>query len=152
MPTPVIYLVPRSPQGSSILPSAVAKQLGGQPSICGIHELAASRWHSLTITRQLVVSYTTFSPLPKRFFISDEIFGGYFLLPTPTVTNSFYFRKWSVLCRPDFPLTSFRCKRQSRNAAFLKQERIEIISEINPFFLEVPSRVELLYTVLQTVT
>ena len=34
------------------------------PSNDGIHELAASSWHSLTITRQLVVSYTTFSPLP----------------------------------------------------------------------------------------
>ena len=28
---------------------------------------------------------------------------GYFLLPTPTVTNSFYFRKWDALCCPDFP-------------------------------------------------
>ena len=31
---------------------------------------------------------------------------GYFLLPTPTVTNSFYFRKWDALCCPDFPLSS----------------------------------------------
>lgn len=30
--------------------------------------------------------------------------GGYFLLPSPIVTNSFYFRKWSALCCPDFPL------------------------------------------------
>ena len=30
--------------------------------------------------------------------------GGCFLLPAPTVTNSFYFRKWSALCCPDFPL------------------------------------------------
>ena len=29
--------------------------------------------------------------------------GGYFLLPTPAVTNSFYFRKWDVLYCPDFP-------------------------------------------------
>ena len=30
--------------------------------------------------------------------------GGCFLLPAPTVTNSFYFRKWSTLYCPDFPL------------------------------------------------
>lgn len=36
-----------------------------------------------------------------------SIEGGYFLLSTPTVTNSFYFRKWSALCRPDFPLASY---------------------------------------------
>lgn len=36
--------------------------------------------------------------LPKR--------GGPFLLPLPTVTNSLYFRKWSTLCCPDFPLAS----------------------------------------------
>ena len=39
---------------------------GGQPSDDGIHELAASSRHSPTITRWLVVSYTTFSPLPLR--------------------------------------------------------------------------------------
>ena len=62
---PVIYLVPESPLGSSTLPSAVARRQSDEPpSICGLHELTAPRWHSLTITRQLVVSYTTFSPLP----------------------------------------------------------------------------------------
>jgi hypothetical protein len=60
----VIYLVPKSPLGSSTLPSTAAlRQSDEPPSICGIHELTAPRWHSLTITRQLVVSYTTFSPL-----------------------------------------------------------------------------------------
>ena len=47
------------------------------------------------ITHWLVVSYTTFSPLP---------YGGNFLLPAPTVTNSFHFQKWGTLCCPDFPL------------------------------------------------
>lgn len=62
--TSVIYLVPKSPLGSSTLPSTAAlRQSDEPPSICGIHELTAPRWHSLTITRQLVVSYTTFSPL-----------------------------------------------------------------------------------------
>lgn len=62
--TSVIYLVPKSPLGSSTLPSTAAlRQSDEPPSICGIHELTAPRWYSLAITRQLVVSYTTFSPL-----------------------------------------------------------------------------------------
>ena len=36
----------------------------GQSSNNGLHELAASRWHSPQIALRLVVSYTTFSPLP----------------------------------------------------------------------------------------
>lgn len=44
--------------------------------------------------------------------------GGYFLLPSPIVTNSFYFRKWSALCCPDFPLAPQRCQRQSQNTVF----------------------------------
>ena len=61
---PVIYLVPESPLGSSTLPSAAARRQSDEPpSICGLPELTAPRWHSLAITRQLVVSYTTFSPL-----------------------------------------------------------------------------------------
>ena len=61
---PAIYLLRRSPCGSSVLPS-IAELLhsGGQPSVDGLHELAASSGHSPTITRRLVVSYTTFSPL-----------------------------------------------------------------------------------------
>ena len=58
------------------------------------------------ITHRLVVSYTTFSPLPHTRR------GGCFLLPTPAVADSFYFRKWSVLCRPDFPLAT-KDKRQT---------------------------------------
>lgn len=87
--TSVIYLVPKSPLGSSTLPSAAAlRQSDEPPSICGIHELTAPRWYSLAITRQLVVSYTTFSPLlSPTVGISGG--SGYFLLPTPTVTNSF---------------------------------------------------------------
>lgn len=47
----------------STLHSSPKGQSDEPPSICGIHELTAPRWHSLAITRQLVVSYTTFSPL-----------------------------------------------------------------------------------------
>ena len=39
-------------------------RLGGLPSNNGLHELAAPERHSQTITRLLVVSYTTFSSLP----------------------------------------------------------------------------------------
>lgn len=112
---PVIYLVPESPLGSSTLPSAAARRQSDEPpSICGLHELTAPRWHSLAITRQLVVSYTTFSPLlSPTVGISGG--SGYFLLPTPTVTNSFYFRKWDALRCPDFPLapSSRECQRQA---------------------------------------
>ena len=51
------------------------------------------------ITHWLVVSYTTFSPLPTL-----QEGGGCFLLSKPTVTNSFQFQKWGALCCPDFPL------------------------------------------------
>ena len=55
-----------------------------------------------------MVSYTTFSPLPdlspSHSVRSETVSGGHSLLPYPTVTNSFYFRKWSTLCCPDFPL------------------------------------------------
>jgi len=55
------------PYGSSILPSIVAlRHSGGQPSADGIRELAASRRNSTTVTRRLVGSYPTFSPLPLR--------------------------------------------------------------------------------------
>ena len=51
-------------------------------------------WWSLTLA---------FSPLPH---LISEIGGGCFLLPSPAVTNSFYFRKWSALYCPDFPLAA----------------------------------------------
>ena len=92
---PVIYLRRRSPYGSSVLPSI---ESDGLPSDDGLHELAASSGHSSTVTCRLVVSYTTFSPLPNT-----KRDGGHSLLPLPAVTDSFYFQKWIVLCCPDFP-------------------------------------------------
>jgi hypothetical protein len=47
---------------------------GGQPSNDGIRELAASRWHSPMITHRLVVSYTTFSPLPMINIVYRRLF------------------------------------------------------------------------------
>ena len=71
---PAIYLLRTSPCVSSVLPSIASRRnSGGQPSHGdGIHELAASSGNSTTITRCLVVSYTTFSPLlvAKRLFSS----------------------------------------------------------------------------------
>ena len=43
---------------------SLAGASGGQPSVDGIHELAAPSRYSTTVTSRLVVSYTTFSPLP----------------------------------------------------------------------------------------
>ncbi len=62
----VIYLRHELPRGSSILPSIVYPEALGRTALCddGIRELAASRRNSPTVTRRLVVSYTTFSPLP----------------------------------------------------------------------------------------
>lgn len=124
----VIYLVPKSPLGSSTLPSAAAlRQSDEPPSICGIHELTAPRWHSLTITRQLVVSYTTFSPLPHTRR------GGYFLLPTPAVADSFYFRKWGSLCCPDFPLLRLCAAATEPRHCFQQDAKLRKIAHIGQF-------------------
>ena len=64
---PVIYLLRGLRRGSSVLPSIVSGDSGGQPSADGLHELAASRRHSPQIALRLVVSYTTFSPLPAYY-------------------------------------------------------------------------------------
>ena len=73
---PVIYLIRMSPHGLSILPSIAAQGIwADNPFDDGLHELAAPRRHSPPITRRLVVSYTTFSPLPHTRR------GGCFLLP-----------------------------------------------------------------------
>ena len=86
----VIYLVPKSPLGSSTLPSTAARRQSDEPpSICGIHELTAPRWHSLTITRQLVVSYTTFSPLqqPRRRIAGKAVIFFYRHLLSPIASS-----------------------------------------------------------------
>jgi len=45
----------------------IPKNSGEQPyHDDGLHELAASRKHSIVVTNYLVVSYTTFSPLPAH--------------------------------------------------------------------------------------
>ena len=86
---PVIYLVPASPQVSSVLPSIAAEALGRATlDVDGLHELAASSGNSTTVTRRLVVSYTRLltlaPPLEKRggavvFFSPDQ--------PSPTAST-----------------------------------------------------------------
>ena len=83
----VIYLLHRSPHGSSILPSIALISSDGTPSNDGIHELAASRWHSPMITHRLVVSYTTFSPLP-RTSVAVVFFCRHLPSPTASILGS----------------------------------------------------------------
>lgn len=95
-----IYLLRKSPCVSSILPSTVSSKGNrtGSPQTMvymnlqppdGTARWSPIGWWSLT---------HAFSPLPHTRH------GGCFLLPTPAVADSFYFRKWGSLCCPDFPL------------------------------------------------
>ena len=95
-----IYLLRKSPCVSSILPSTVSSKGNrtGSPQTMvymnlqppdGTARWLPIGWWSLT---------HAFSPLPHTRH------GGCFLLPTPAVADSFYFRKWGSLCCPDFPL------------------------------------------------
>jgi len=75
-----------SPCISSVLPSVEDLRLsGGQPSVDGLRELAASRWNSTAVTNRLVVSYTTFSPLPFRAVV---FFSHIQLSPTASIFRS----------------------------------------------------------------
>ena len=73
--------------------------------------------HLLTLT----------SPLTRK--------GGCFLLPTPTVTNSFYFRKWDALCCPDFPLASPIKEYQRQTEALLSKCKGNKKKRYSPFFI-----------------
>lgn len=97
---PAIYPIRESPHGFSVPPSAGVSRAGYpqtavymnlQPPAGTARRSPDGRW-SLT---------HAFSPLPA------SVAGGCFLLPWPTVTNSFYFRKWSALRCPDFPPVPF---------------------------------------------
>ena len=100
-----IYLVYESPHSSSILPSIVTK----------VGRTILKQWFTRTCGLQM--TQPTDRPvagglLHHLLTLTLLSAGGCFLLPYPTVTNSFYFRKWSVLCRPDFPLAT-KDKRQT---------------------------------------
>ena len=72
-------------------------------------------------------------PYPTCGIHNTTVSGGYFLLPYPTVTNSFYFRKWSTLCCPDFPLALMKGQRQGRESAFQLQTYIFFLNFASPF-------------------
>lgn len=103
---PVIYLLRKSPCGSSVLPSIGISRAGNPQTMVyanlqppdGTARRSPAGWWSLT---------------PPSHPYHIIIYGGCFLLPSPTVTNSFYFRKWSTLRCPDFPPVSQRHRRQA---------------------------------------
>ena len=85
---------------------------GGQPSVDGIRELAASRWHSPMITHRLVVSYTTFSPLPCR---SGAVLFFCFLLLLPIAST---FGSGASCAARTFLSHPAGCQRQNRDTVF----------------------------------
>jgi len=94
----VIYLVHESPHGSSVLPSIVT---------CVVGQATLRRWYTWTCSLQS--TQPNDHPLAGGLLhhlltLTSKNWGGRSLLPAPTVTNSFYFQKWSALCCPDFPL------------------------------------------------
>ena len=62
------------PAAQAFYPPSQSETSDEQPSNDGIHELATSRRHSPTIARRLVVSYTTFSPLPDTRAVASTQF------------------------------------------------------------------------------
>ena len=96
---PVIYLICRSPCNSSILPSVVLKL--GRAALKQRFTWTCSSW-----TAQPSDHPPAGSLLHYLLTLTINKDGGHFLLPTSTVTNSFYFRKQDALCCPDFPLAS----------------------------------------------
>ena len=95
-----IYLRRESLRGSSVLPSIVMK----------IGRTILRRWFTWTCSLQIAqpVNHLTAGSLLHHLLTLTCIYtGGYFLLLHPTVTDSFHFQKWSVLCCPDFPPTPY---------------------------------------------
>ena len=96
---PVIYLICRSPCNSSILPSIVLKL--GRAALKQRFTWTCSSW-----TAKQSDHPPAGSLLHYLLTLTINKDGGHSLLPTSTVTNSFYFRKQDALCCPDFPLAS----------------------------------------------
>ena len=80
---PVIYLICESLHSFSVLPSTVYS--GGQPSDDGLHELAASRWHGLPITRQGCSLLHYILTLTTNEFVAVIFF--YLHLPSPAAST-----------------------------------------------------------------
>ena len=93
----VIYLIRMSPHGLSILPSIGVSRTGYPQTMVYMNLQPPDG-----TARRSPDDWWSFTP-PSHPFQQLNC-GGYFLLPYPTVANSFYFRKWSALRCPDFPL------------------------------------------------
>ena len=122
-----IYLVYESPHSSSILPSIVTK----------VGRTILKQWFTRTCGLQM--TQPTDHPvagglLHHLLTLTLLSAGGCFLLPYPTVTNSFYFRKWSVLCRPDFPLAKRTSGRPERCFLTAKLINLNEKQRIQTFF------------------
>ena len=134
----VIYLLRKSPCASSILPSIAAKLRASNPQAMVYMNLQppAARYNCHQLPGGLLHHLLTLAQLVCAPYGGMIVSGGYFLLPYPVVANSFYFRKWSALCCPDFPLvfhkTSdkagsllFRCK----DSAFLLKTNRPVVKK-----------------------
>jgi len=98
---PVIYLVYKSPCNSSILPSVVLTL--GRAALKQRFTWTCSSW-----TVQPDDHPPAGSLLHYLLTLTTIRSGGHSLLPSSTVTNSFYFRKQDALCCPDFPLVPLK--------------------------------------------
>ena len=74
------------PAAQAFYPPSSGSRPVGQATLIddGLHELAASSQHSSAITRRLVVSYTTFSPLPVP--LGQAVIFFCLHLPSPTAS------------------------------------------------------------------
>ena len=96
-------------------------RVGRAPSNDGLHELAASSRHSPN-------GHPSAGSLLHHLY--RHMSGGRSLLPEPTVTNSFYFRKWSSLRCPDFPLAQTHVPATKPGHCLYCVAKIQINSEL----------------------
>ena len=121
---PAIYLLRESPHGSSILPSIVDQE---GPRTDNPQTMVYMNLQPPDGTaRRSPVCWWSLTP-PSHPYHAPEGGGGYFLLPTPTVANSFYFRKWSVLCCPDFPPAHLLRHASGRAGILLSKRKVTLI-------------------------
>ena len=92
----VIYLLHKSPHGSSVLPSIVTSS-GGLPYMTMVY---MNLQPPVGTALRSPAGWWSLTPPSHPY----SLLSGHSLLPAPTVTNSFYFQKWRALCCPDFPL------------------------------------------------
>ena len=134
-----------SPHGLSILPSIAAQGIwADNPFDDGLHELAAPRRHSPPITRRLVVSYTTFSPLPTptsptrgQAVSGAAVIFFYLHLLSPTASS---FRRGVPYAARTFLLHSIREQTTGRSTVLLRcksNKNFPIPYQIICFFINI---------------